>query len=76
MKKNPLENEITPQYIIDKKGKKTAIILSIKTYEKLLEEFEDLYLGRVAQEILKNDTEVYTLEEVEKELHNKRKKTK
>lgn len=30
------------QFIIDKKGKRKAIMLSIKEYEKLLEDLDDL----------------------------------
>jgi len=33
---------IHEQYIVDNKGKKTAIILPIKQYEKLLEDLHDL----------------------------------
>lgn len=30
------------QFVIDKKGKKTAVVLSIKEYEELLEDLDDL----------------------------------
>ncbi len=30
------------QYVIDEKGKKTGVILSLKQYEKLLEDLHDL----------------------------------
>ena len=30
------------QYIVDEKGKKTAVILSIEKYEELLEDLHDL----------------------------------
>ena len=30
------------QYVIDRKGKKTAVLLSLKEYEKLLEDLHDL----------------------------------
>ena len=30
------------QYVIDKKGKKTAVLLSLKEYEKLMEDLHDL----------------------------------
>ena len=32
---------LNPQYITDKKGRKTAVILKIKEYQKILEELED-----------------------------------
>ncbi|MDI6779009.1 MAG: hypothetical protein QME25_02260 [Bacteroidota bacterium] len=34
--------EPTTTYIVDKKGKKTAVILPIERYEELLEDLEDL----------------------------------
>ena len=30
------------QYVIDEKGKKTGVILTVKQYEKLLEDLHDL----------------------------------
>ncbi len=30
------------QYVIDRKGKKTAVILPVKQYERLLEDLHDL----------------------------------
>ena len=33
---------ITPQYIIDNKGKKVSVVLSIKEYQKIMEELEEL----------------------------------
>lgn len=33
---------ITAQYIIDREGNKTAIILSIEQYEQMLEDLHDL----------------------------------
>lgn len=32
---------LNPQYVTDKKGRKTAVILKIKEFQKLLEELED-----------------------------------
>ncbi len=49
--------EISPQYIIDKGGKKTAVIIDIETYEKLLEEIEDIYLGCLSEAALKDESE-------------------
>ncbi len=31
-----------PQYIIDKKGKKLSVVISINEYKKMLEELEEL----------------------------------
>lgn len=33
---------MTPQFLIDVKGKKTGVLLSIKDYKKLMEELEEL----------------------------------
>lgn len=33
---------LNPKYITDKNGKKTAVILKIKEYQKILEELEDV----------------------------------
>jgi hypothetical protein len=38
----PRVKEPEPTYIVDKKGKKKAVILSIERYEELLEDLEDL----------------------------------
>ncbi len=43
---------LKPQYIVDKTGKKTAVILDINSFEKLLEEIEDGYFGSLAQKNL------------------------
>lgn len=34
--------KIKEQFIVDPKGKKTAVILSVKEYERLLEDLHDL----------------------------------
>ncbi len=31
-----------PQYVIDQKGKKTAVLLPLKEYQKLIEDLHDL----------------------------------
>lgn len=35
-------NESYQQYIVDEKGKKIAVILSVKEYEKIMEDLHDL----------------------------------
>ena len=37
-------NTIHPQYITDKDGKKTAVVLPMDEFEQLLEELEDIKL--------------------------------
>jgi hypothetical protein len=39
-----------PQYITDKKGKKTAVILSVKEYKHVIAELEDLHDLRMYDE--------------------------
>lgn len=66
--------DIEPQFIINKKGIKTGVYLDIKSYEKLLEEIEDLYLCNMARIVEETDKESHTLEEVKKQLKKNRKK--
>ena len=72
MKPSILET-IKPQYIIDEKGKKTAVILNVKTFESILEELEDLYDVAQAEEIIKKGEteEGRTIEEIEESLNKK-----
>jgi len=43
------------QFLTDKKGNKTAVLLPIKKYDKLLEQLEDLEDVRLYDEAKKND---------------------
>ncbi|OGO40851.1 MAG: hypothetical protein A2Z04_07425 [Chloroflexi bacterium RBG_16_57_9] len=51
------------QFIVDAEGKKTAVILSIKRYEQLMEDLHDL---AVITE--RRDEELISLEEVKRRL--------
>jgi hypothetical protein len=51
--------KITPQYIINKAGKKTSVILDINEFENLLEQIEDIYFGSIAQKALKEEKDKY-----------------
>lgn len=53
MKKKVLE--ISPRYIVDSTGKKTAVVLDISTFEQMLEDLEDFYFGLQAEKALKED---------------------
>ena len=55
------------QYIIDGKGKRTAL----KLYEALLEELEDLCDITEVERIIESEDKYYTLEEVEKYFESK-----
>ena len=66
MKKTNIEFQ--PQFIVNKAGKKTAVILDIKTYEKLLEKIEDNYLGTLAEQVFKHETKYHDLSQVKRKL--------
>ena len=61
---------ITPQYIIDSKGKKTSVVLDMKTFSSMVEELEDLYDIVQAEKILAKGKGQYgrTIEKIEKSL--------
>lgn len=67
MKKQILDDykllEISPRYIVDESGEKKEVILDISTFEKLLEQLEDLYLGRMAEQALAEKSEFSDFEE-------------
>ncbi len=63
---------ITPQYIVDDKGKKIGVVLDIKTFTSMVEELENLYEIIEAEKIIKKKGKRYTLEEVEKSLSAKK----
>ncbi len=66
-------NKITPQYIVDNTGKKTSVILDLKTFASMIEELEDLHDIMEAEKILGKGTEEEgsTIDEIEKSLHKK-----
>lgn len=65
-KANNLLLHIEPQYIIDKSGKKTAVILDILSFEQLLEKIEDIYFGATAHKALQEEKEYIKHDEVKK----------
>lgn len=73
MKTPSVLDSITPQYIIDKAGKKTGVILDLKTFNTLVEELEDMYDVRQAEQIIAagEKEKGRTLEELEESLHKK-----
>ena len=70
MKKITIEPQ--PQFIINKLGKKTAVILDIKTYERIMEQLEDSYLGALAEQVFKHETKYHDLSKVKKKLARKK----
>lgn len=59
---------LKPQFIIDNEGKKTAVVLDIKSYETFLEKVEDLYLGMLATQALAEENELIPHEAVKKSI--------
>ncbi|MDP6422024.1 MAG: hypothetical protein QF477_12580 [SAR202 cluster bacterium] len=49
--------QLTPQFVADDKSSKTAVLLSIEEYGKLLEELEDLADGRELEKAVGIETE-------------------
>lgn len=70
----PRSGDIPAQFIVDNAGKKTAVILDIKTFEKLLDELEDFYLGELAQAALKQEQEWISHDEVKQQLEQRKSK--
>lgn len=62
------------QYITNKKGKKVAVIVPLKEYNKLMEELEELEDIRLFDEAQKEKSEGIPMEEAFKQLDAKRKK--
>jgi len=71
--KTTVLNDIKPQYIIDSKGKKTSVVLDLKTFTMMIEELEDLYDIVQAEKIIAcgKAEEGKTIDEIEKALHKK-----
>lgn len=63
---------MTPQYIVDGAGKKTSVVLDLKTFNLIIEELEDLQDIREAEKILAQaEEEGRTLEEIAESLRKK-----
>lgn len=58
------------KYIVDSEGKKTAVVLDIKEYKKILERLEDLDDIKYVKEHLAEESVPY--ETVRKRLHAKK----
>ena len=66
--------ELSTQFIVDQKGKKTGVILDIKTFQRLLDELEDFYLATLAEAALLDRENTVSLEEAKKQLKQKKSK--
>ena len=63
---------IKPQYITDAKGNKLSVVLSIKDFNMLIEELEDLYDQRLYDEAKADNEPSIPLEEAFKMLDSQR----
>ena len=55
-----------PQYIIDDSGKKVSVVISIKDYEKMLEDLDDTYCSKLYKEAIEVNEPSISLEEYTK----------
>jgi len=62
----PSVTEISAQYVVDSKGKKTSVLLPIKTFEQLLEATEEMYLKALAKSALEEKQEYVSHEEIKR----------
>ncbi len=56
--------DLAPQYIVDKSGKKTSVVIDIEKFEQFLDEIEDMYFGLLAKKIVEEDDECISHEDV------------
>ncbi|MGE0009828.1 MAG: hypothetical protein AB7F19_04740 [Candidatus Babeliales bacterium] len=56
--------DLVPQYIVDKSGKKTSVVIDIARFEHFLDEVEDMYLALLAKKTLEEDDEYVSHEDV------------
>ncbi len=64
----------TPQFITDDKGKKLAVVLPIKDYNKLMEELEDLEDNKEFEKAMSRKQEFIPFEQAIEEIEESRKK--
>ena len=58
---------IDPQYIVDRAGIKTGVILDITTFEQMIEEIEDMCFGAIAHRALQEEDAYVEHSEVKKD---------
>jgi hypothetical protein len=63
---------LKPQYITDAKGNKLSVILTVKDFQALIEEFEDLYDQRLYDEAKADNEPSIPIDEAFKLLDVKR----
>lgn len=65
-----------PQFVTDGNGKKTAVLLPIKDYEKMLEELDDIEDMKLYEEAKKYESKPMAAEDAFRLLDSKCKKKK
>lgn len=63
------------QYLTDVRGKKKAVVIPIKMYEKILDKLDELEDIRLYNEAKKNEESYIPIDEAFKIIEEKRKKT-
>lgn len=61
-----------PQFIVDEKGRRTGVVLTVRQYQALLQRIEDLEDIQAAKEALAEEGESVPWEEVKAELQAER----
>lgn len=72
LKPKTLLSNIVPQYIVDKAGKKTGVILDIITFDQIIEEIEDMHFGAIAHKALQKEDMYVEHSEVKKKIARKK----
>ena len=60
--------KVTPQYIVDSRGRKRAVFLPVKEFNRLIERLEDLEDTLASDEAIENAQEFIELQEIRDEL--------
>ena len=60
---------ISPSVIKNKQGEEIGVFFDMHDYLLLMDQVEDLFLGKIAQKIKKENEETKSLEDFEKELN-------
>jgi antitoxin Phd len=61
-----------PQFVVDEKGRRTGVLLTLRQYQSLLQRIEDLEDIQAAKEALAEEGESIPWEQVKAELHAER----
>ncbi len=65
-------SDFPAQFIVDQNGKKTAVVLDIKTFESLVDQLEDFYLIAMAKDTINGDDGLVSHEEIKKMISKKK----